>query len=82
LSSFSVELRRSSLHQVSIPKGPRGQVLLEGELGQVTCLEFVEGRVLVVKGDHGVLRLDLCEASVRRLLGPPSDDDGCCSPSI
>ena len=81
MSSFSVELRRSSLHQVSIPKGPRGQVLLEGELGQITGLEFVEGRVLVVKGDHGVLRLDLCEASVRRLLGQPSHD-GCCPPSI
>ncbi|OGD47835.1 hypothetical protein A3K69_05845 [Candidatus Bathyarchaeota archaeon RBG_16_57_9] len=81
MSSFSVELRRSSLHQVSIPRGPRGQVLLEGELGQVTGLEFVEGRVLVVKGVNGLLRLDLCEASVRRLLEPPNDD-GCCPPSI
>jgi len=69
LSSFSVELRRSSLHQVSITKGPLGKVLLEGELGQIPGLEFVEGRVLVIKGVHGVLRLDLCEASVRRLLG-------------
>jgi len=80
-SSFSVELRRSSLHQVSIPKGQLGKVLLEGELGQITGLEFVEGRVLVVKGVHGVLRLDLCEASVRSLLGQTSHD-GCCPPSI
>jgi hypothetical protein len=57
-------------------------VLLEGDLGQITGLEFVESRVLVVKGAHGVLRLDLCEASVRRLLGPPGDDDRCCRPSI
>ena len=56
-------------------------MLLEGELGQVTGLEFVEGRVLVVKGVNGLLRLDLCEASVRRLLEPPNDD-GCCPPSI
>jgi hypothetical protein len=71
--SFSVEIKsKDHLNQVSIPGGPHGEVLLEGDLGDILEVEFVEGRVLVVKGSYGVLRLDLCEKSLVEYLSKPS----------
>jgi len=67
--SFSVEMKsKTHLHQVSIPKGDHGEVLLEGELGEISEIEFVEGRVMVVRGSCGVLRLDVCEERFNELL--------------
>jgi len=69
--SFSVEMRsKTHLHQVSIPKGGHGDVLLEGELGEITGIEFVEGRVMVVRGSYGVLRLDICEERLIEFFRP------------
>ena len=67
--SFSVEMSsKVYLHQLYIPD--HGEVLLEGELGEIIEVGFVEGRVLVVSGSHGVLRLDVCEELFRSLLSP------------
>ena len=71
MHSFSVEIySKTHLHQVSIPKGDHGEVLLEGELGEITGIEFVEGRVMVVRGSYGVLRLDVCEERLIEFLQP------------
>ena len=70
--SFSVEMKsKTHLHQVSIPKGDQGEVLLEGELGEISEIEFVEGRVMVVRGSYGVFRLDVCEERFNELVSKP-----------
>ncbi|MBN2336825.1 hypothetical protein JXL21_14820 [Candidatus Bathyarchaeota archaeon] len=59
--SFSVDLKsRNYLHQLSVSRESQGQVMLEGELGEITEIEYIEGKVLVVTGSNGVLRLDIC----------------------
>ena len=63
--SFSVELKsKKHLHQMMLSKEPHGGVFFEGELGEISELEFIERRVLVVTGANGTLRIDLCESKL------------------
>jgi hypothetical protein len=63
--SFSVELKsKKHLHQMMLSKEPHGGVFFEGELGEISELEFIEGRVLVVTGANGTLRIDICESKL------------------
>jgi hypothetical protein len=45
-------------------KEPHGGVFFEGELGEISELEYIEGRVLVVTGSNGTLRIDICESTL------------------
>jgi hypothetical protein len=61
--SFSVELKsKKHMHQLMLSKEPHGGVFFEGELGEINELEFIEGKVLVVTGANGTLRIDICES--------------------
>jgi len=63
--SFSVELKsKKHLHQLTLSKEPHGGVFFEGELGEISELEFIEGRVLVVTGTNGTMRIDICESKL------------------
>ena len=63
--SFSVELKsKKHLHQMMLSKEPHGGVFFEGELGEISELEYIEGRVLVVTGSNGTLRIDICESKL------------------
>ena len=63
--SFSVELKsKKHLHQMMLSKEPQGGVLFEGELGEIIELEYIEGRVLVVTGSNGTLRMDICKSKL------------------
>jgi len=41
-----------------------GGVFFEGALGEISELEFIEGKVLVVTGANGTLRIDICESKL------------------
>lgn len=57
--AFAVELKsRDSVKQVTVSNGFQG-VLIEGTLGGLKRAEFVDGVVLEVAGEKGVLRVDL-----------------------
>ena len=72
--SFSVELKsKKHLHQLTLSKEPHGGVFFEGELGEISELEFIEGRVLVVAGANGTLRIDICES---KLIGGLTKKEG------
>lgn len=72
--SFSVELKsKKHLHQMMLSKEPHGGVFFEGELGEISELEFIEGRVLVVTGANGTLRIDICES---KLIGDLTKKEG------
>ncbi|TRO49479.1 hypothetical protein E2P65_01055 [Candidatus Bathyarchaeota archaeon] len=63
--SFSVELKsKKHLYQMMLSKEPHGGVFFEGELGEINELEYIEGRVLVVTGSNGTLRIDICESKL------------------
>lgn len=44
------------------------RVLFEGYLGKLVEVSMVEGAVLEVKGENGVLRIDLSEDELRKSL--------------
>jgi hypothetical protein len=72
--SFSVELKsKKHLHQMMLSKEPHGGVFFEGELGEISELEYIEGRVLVVTGANGTLRIDICES---KLFGGLTEKEG------
>ncbi len=57
--AFAVELKsRSRLKNVTLSNGSRG-VLIEGTLGALQHADFVDGVVLEIAGENGVLRVDL-----------------------
>jgi len=57
--SFSIELDSGSdLKRVSIPNGTQ-RLLVEGSIGALKRVEFVENSVLEVTGSNGILRVDL-----------------------
>jgi hypothetical protein len=58
--AFSIEMYSNEfLKQVSISKNTNDSVLIEGFLGKIKELNFVEGLMLEIKGENGVLRMDL-----------------------
>lgn len=57
--SFTIELKsREHVKSVAVPNGARG-VLIEGTLGTLKHANFLDGVVLEVSGENGVLRVDL-----------------------
>jgi len=67
--AFSVELNsKEYLREVSISNAAPDHVLLEGFLGELEELSLVEGELMEVKGVNGVLRIDLNEDELSRIL--------------
>lgn len=66
--NFSVELNsKSDLKSVAMMQGPRENVVVEGSIGELIQIGFIEGIILEVIGDKGVLRIDLDEEEVTRI---------------
>ncbi len=67
--SFSVEMiSKSHIETISVSNEPNGEVMFEGELGGLVQIEFVEGIILQITGDNGVLRIDLTEKELVECL--------------
>lgn len=68
---FSIELKsKEYLKTVKMANGKYESVLVEGTIGQLEQTRFDEGIVLEVKGDKGILRIDLpqCELHLEHLV--------------
>jgi hypothetical protein len=62
---FSVELKsKTDLKNVALTNGSSDSVLLEGTIGELIQVRFVEGIILEVIGNNGVLRVDLREEEI------------------
>lgn len=60
--SFSIEIKsKKYVKNISISDEDYNRVLFEGYLGELKGLSHTEGRMLEIKGTHGVLRIDLSE---------------------
>lgn len=66
---FSIELKsKKFLRNLMISNRPGEAVLLEGSLGELNEMSFVEGGLLEVAGSNGVMRIDVDEEELETLL--------------
>jgi hypothetical protein len=67
--TFSIEMKsKKYVKRMSVSDESHDRVLFEGSLGELEELFMVEGAVLEVKGANGVLRIDLSEDELRKML--------------
>jgi len=67
--SFSIEMKsKKYVKHISLSNESHEHVLFEGALGELEELSMVEGAVLEIRGANGVLRIDLSEEELRKLL--------------
>jgi hypothetical protein len=66
---FSIEMAsKAHLGKVELSDGPKGQVLIEGELGRDVSVELVEGIMFQIIGENGVFRIDISEGDLKGIL--------------
>ncbi len=65
---FSMELGREHLKRFLILNDSGNQVLFEGFLGELKEISLIESSMLEVKGSNGILRVDLTEQELRKVL--------------
>ena len=67
--SFSVVLAsRENLFGLVL-NGERGKgVTLNGSLGEITEIDFLDASVMVITGKNGVIRLDLSQHTLQNML--------------
>ncbi|MFX1476254.1 MAG: hypothetical protein ACFFCO_12375 [Promethearchaeota archaeon] len=66
---FSVEMKsKKHVRHISVSNESHDRVLFEGSLGRLEELSMVEGAMLEIRGTNGVLRIDLSEDDLRKML--------------
>jgi hypothetical protein len=69
LHAFSIEMKsKTHVRHISMSDKSHDRVLFEGYLGALKELSLIEGMVLEVRGENGVLRIDLPEEELRKML--------------
>jgi hypothetical protein len=67
--AFSVEMKcKKHVKHMSVSSDPHHRVFFEGLLGELKELSMVEGAVLEIRGANGVLRIDIGEDELRKML--------------
>lgn len=75
--SFSVELKsKANPKDVTLTNGSQENVLIEGTLGNLQYASFVEPKILEVKGNCGVLRLDVRKSEAEGTVKKGTGGDG------
>lgn len=66
---FTVELKsKRNLKNITLTNGSSDSVLVEGTLGRLMHARFTEGVILEVVGKEGILRVDLEEDEIKKLV--------------
>lgn len=67
--AFSIELKsKEYIERISIPNEIGDNALIEGSLGELEELGFIEGIMLEIKGANEIIRIDLIEEELRKML--------------
>jgi hypothetical protein len=67
--AFSIEMKsKTHVRHISMSDESHDRVLFEGYLGDLKELSLIEGTVLEVRGENGVLRIDLSEEELRNIF--------------
>ena len=71
---FSVELKsRTNLRNIALSNGGYENVLVEGTIGQLQHAAFIDGVVLEIVGDKGVLRINLMQDEIKQKEKPEKE---------
>ena len=66
---FSIELTsKNFVKHLAFPGDSDDKVLIEGFLGELKEISITEGIILEIQGTNGILRIDLSEEELRKLL--------------
>jgi len=65
--SFSVELNSRDHVRLVALDTDRKQTLIEGILGELMALDFIEDALLEIKGKNGTLRIDLDSEDLKKI---------------
>ena len=69
---FSVEMEsKKHVRSISISNEAHDRVLFEGDLGNVLGVSIIEGSALELVGRNGVLRIEITEELLQRVLESP-----------
>ena len=68
--SFSVQMNSAESVSGLVINRKKDRIFIEGELGKIEEVEFVEGKVLTITGENGVLRLDISRKNLIKALSP------------
>lgn len=68
--SFSVQMSSTESISGLVINRKKDRLFIEGELGRLDGVEYVEGKVLTVTGENGVLRLDINRETLIEALSP------------
>jgi hypothetical protein len=67
--SFSIEMKtEQSVRRMSFSDKENDQIIFEGYLGELTKVSMVEGVMLEIVGNNGVLRLDIKQQEIEKCL--------------
>jgi hypothetical protein len=67
--AFSVELNhKGSLKNISLPHREDKKTVIEGFLGQIESIRFVESAMLEIQGTNGIFRIDLTTQDIAKIL--------------
>lgn len=71
--SFSVEMKsQNCVKRISFLDQENGHVFFEGFLGELTNIAMVEGVMLEIKGNNGILRLDITRGEMEKCFAQKS----------
>lgn len=56
------------MNLISINNEPDSEVMFEGELGELVEIKLIEGILLQITGENGVIRVDLTEKELIQCL--------------
>jgi hypothetical protein len=69
--SFSIEMKtKRFVRRMSLPDKENDRVVFEGYLGELRSVSMVEGVMLEIVGNNGVLRLDITQQEFEECLAP------------
>ena len=69
---FSVEMKsKKHVRSISISDEAHDRVLFEGDLGSILGISIIEGSALELVGGNGVLRIEIDEELLQRVLESP-----------
>lgn len=75
--SFSIEMKTEHcVRRMSFLDKETGTVFFEGFLGELKNVAMVEGVMLEIEGENGVLKLDITQQEMENYLAPKKANGG------
>jgi hypothetical protein len=75
--SFSIEMKSEQyVRRMSFLDKETGTVFFEGFLGELKNVAMVEGVMLEIEGENGVLKLDITQQEMKKSLAPKKANGG------